>query len=131
MRMPIPNARTVACEMTGTSALDWQEGSELEHLAAACGIDVSRWFPVAFEMFGIHLGALVFYCVDRNVAGKTAAEIADFADDHNAALVVHKLEARTCPLDWDAFIRRFHVVLKSELIKDRDVTVAPRAEGAA
>ena len=131
MRMPIPNARTVGCEMTGTAALDWQEDAELERLASACGIDTEKWFPVAFEMFGIGFGALVFYCVEKSVAGKTAAEIGDYADEHATALVVHRMEAKTCPLDWTAFIRRFHVVLKSELIKERDCRVAAGASGAA
>lgn len=131
MRTPIPDALTLQNQLTGTAALDLCESIELEEFAKECGIDTQKWFPVAFEMFGIHLGALVFYAVDRSLCGQSLQDIEDYADGSDRPLPVHRLEAQRCPLDWDRYIKRFHVVLKSEVIRERDVTVTSKASGAA
>lgn len=113
----IRGAVTQYGDATGTVAIDWYEGSAIHDLAKDYGVS-AQYFPVGIGFFGTALRVTI-YAVDREVAGKTAEEVMEFAErcDEENPLPVYAFKIDMSISDLSKYVKELDIMARpSKLI---------------
>jgi hypothetical protein len=102
-------------DAVGTAAADWHDPAKLHELAAALGVDTSRYFPVGVKLFGTELRITTIYAIDTAPIGSNTFDSVNayLRDNPDVSGIAFQVDADGLG-PTSAFIKNFEVVLGSK-----------------
>lgn len=110
------NASAHYNDTVGTAAADWHDPAKLHELAAAAGIDTTKFFPVGVGLFGTNLEITKIFAIDmENIPTKTFDGVRNFIDENPDEV---KAVSFPVPEEFEAeiaaYVKNMEVVLASK-----------------
>ena len=119
--MPIlEDAQVQYNDIFGTIAIDWHETGGFHDFAKHCGVDIDRYFPLAFELspaiedcdFDRPYFAVTIYAADTNKFGDSGQKITTYLEKHEGRIPAVRFHGKLAISDLFQFAKRMRIVCR-------------------